>query len=364
MNPENPNRQHYPALDGLRGIAILLVVFYHNFGFINQFFFGWLGVDLFFVLSGFLITDILLTSVNSPNYLRNFYMRRILRIFPLYYLCLIIFLIILPLFGLLQKDLKYFSGNQWWIWTFLQNWQYSIHPSADAKIFMHFWSLAVEEQFYLVWPFVILWIKNPKKLFFIMLSLLLAVICLRIVLWLLEFKTLNYTSFYTFTRIDGICIGSMLALLHRFKYDFLSRHMPFIVTGLAALNLFFFLLNRSNNFSFPFLAFIGYTTFAVIFGLLVHESIVNKSSQLQKFLCFRPLRFLGKISYGFYIFHWPVYVISGTYLANYFSTDFHFSLAKSRIAASIVATLTAFIISIISYYLFEIKMLKLKERFR
>jgi len=136
--------------------------------------------------------------------------------------------------------------------VFLQNWQYSIHPSVHAKIFMHFWSLGVEEQFYLVWPFIILWIKKPKKLFFIMLCVLLAVMCMRIVLWLLEFKTLNYTSFYTFTRIDGICIGSMLALLHRFKYDFLSRYMSFIVTGLAALNLLFFLLNRSSNFSFPF----------------------------------------------------------------------------------------------------------------
>ncbi len=364
MNPENPNRQHYPALDGLRGIAILLVVFYHNFGFINQFIFGWLGVDLFFVLSGFLITDILLTTVNSPNYLRNFFMRRILRIFPLYFGCLIIFLIIFPFFGLLQKELKYFSGNQWWIWTFLQNWQYSIHPSPDAKIFMHFWSLGVEEQFYLIWPFVILWIKKPTKLFFIMLSVLLGVMCLRIVLWQLDFKTLNYTSFYTFTRIDGICIGSMLALLHRFKYNFLSRYMYLIVTGIAALNLLFFLLNRSNNFGFPFWAFVGYTTFAAIFGLLVHETVTNKNSLLQPLLSFIPLRFLGKVSYGFYIFHWPVYVICGDYLLNQFTADFHFSLANSRIAASIVSTLAALIISILSYYFFETRILKLKERFR
>ncbi|MBL0067656.1 MAG: acyltransferase [Chitinophagaceae bacterium] len=72
MNPENPNRLHYPALDGLRGLAILLVVVYHNFGFINVFFFGWLGVDLFFVLSGFLITDILLKTLHQKDYLKNF----------------------------------------------------------------------------------------------------------------------------------------------------------------------------------------------------------------------------------------------------------------------------------------------------
>src|SRR5436190_6342563 len=95
MTTANPTSRHYPALDGLRGIAILLVVLLHNFGFMNYFFFGWLGVDLFFVLSGFLITNILLNTLGEPNFLKNFYLRRILRIFPLYYLILIICLFII-----------------------------------------------------------------------------------------------------------------------------------------------------------------------------------------------------------------------------------------------------------------------------
>ena len=98
MNSSAPSRQYYPALDGLRGIAIIMVVIFHNFNFTNYFFFGWLGVDLFFVLSGLLITEILIKTSGKPGFLRNFYLRRILRIFPLYYLILIICIIILPLF--------------------------------------------------------------------------------------------------------------------------------------------------------------------------------------------------------------------------------------------------------------------------
>src|SRR5215208_5513013 len=106
MNTIHPHRAYYPALDGLRGVACLLVVIYHNFGFINRyFFFGWLGLDIFFVLSGFLITDILLNAAGSKNFLRNFYVRRMLRLFPLYYASLIIFLIILPRIPNLPVDL-------------------------------------------------------------------------------------------------------------------------------------------------------------------------------------------------------------------------------------------------------------------
>src|SRR5260370_35068071 len=122
MKPEISKRIHYPALDGLRGVAILLVVFLHNFRFMNYFFFGWLGVDLFFVLSGFLITDILLNTLGKPHFLKNFYILRVLRIFPLYYFILIICLFVLPHIRSLQLNLDYYTNNQIWLWTYLQNW--------------------------------------------------------------------------------------------------------------------------------------------------------------------------------------------------------------------------------------------------
>ena len=130
MTATSQHRPYYPALDGLRGIAILLVVFYHNFGFINYFFFGWLGVDLFFVLSGFLITDILLKSSGRPGFLKNFYVRRVLRIFPLYYLTLFIFFILIPLLDLGVVGFEYYLNNQIWFWTYLQNWLFIFYPAS------------------------------------------------------------------------------------------------------------------------------------------------------------------------------------------------------------------------------------------
>src|SRR5688572_28211876 len=144
-----PNRPYYPALDGLRGVAILLVVLYHNFGFIKQSYFGWLGVDLFFVLSGFLITDILLRTRSQPGFLRDFYMRRVLRIFPLYYVSLIIFLFILAPLTSAKVEWGYYLGNQVYFWTYLQNWLFIFKDPGNAHILNHFWSLAVEEQFYI-----------------------------------------------------------------------------------------------------------------------------------------------------------------------------------------------------------------------
>src|SRR5215218_9879892 len=95
--PTHQNRSHFPALDGLRGLACLLVVSYHNFPFLSRYlFFAWLSMDIFFVLSGYLITDILMKTFGEKDYLKNFYARRLLRVFPLYYTALVLFLLIVP----------------------------------------------------------------------------------------------------------------------------------------------------------------------------------------------------------------------------------------------------------------------------
>ena len=358
--PEQAGRTYYPALDGLRGLAILLVVVYHNFGFINVFFFGWLGVDLFFVLSGFLITDILLKTVGKKDYLRNFYIRRMLRIFPLYYLCLFLFLIVLPKTNL-QFDVQYYIDHQVWLWTYLQNWIYTFQNPGQTNTLNHLWSLAVEEQFYLLWPLAVLVIKNPKYLLLFISLILVAVLGLRLWAWMHQVVDLAYFNLFTFTRIDGICIGCMIALLQRVNPNFLKRYTSGIVLFFAFMNFAFFFVNRRYHFAFPYLALAGYTTFAMMFGLLVNEVVTNKS-KLVNFLFNIPLlKFFGKISYGFYIFHWPVYILLSPHLFPWVSKFVNGS--SLEFSVSVLATLAAIGISWISYQYFEKYFLKLKDKF-
>jgi len=360
MHPVTPHRQHIPALDGLRGLAILMVVVYHNFDFTHYFFFGWMGVDLFFVLSGFLITDILLKSVNQPHFLRNFYIRRVLRIFPLYYLTLGLFLLLLPRY-FSQLQVSYYLDNQVWLWTYLQNWLYSFKNPDQYNLLNHFWSLAVEEQFYMVWPLLILLLKKPRYLLMVIGAVLLCVIGFRIWIWNNQVPDLAYFNLYTFTRIDGICIGSMIALLQRIKPKFLENYMSLVVLLFAGFNFLFYFINSSNQYSFPYLAIAGYTTFAMVFGLLVNEAAAGDNKLMNAVFTISPLRFLGKISYGLYIFHWPVYVLLTPYLYRLFSGTLQGQ--PLSLAMALTATILSVAISWLSFQYFERYFLRLKDRF-
>ena len=354
-------KQYYPALDGLRGFAIVLVLLYHNFHFVNHFFFAWLGVDLFFVLSGYLITSILLNSLNSTHYLRNFYAKRVLRVFPLYYLCLLIFLVLFPLLGLYKKELQFYIDNQWWFWFYLQNWLLSFNFPTSANMLNHFWSLAVEEQFYLVWPFIILWLRDPRKLLLFMMGVIVLLLVGRSIVWMYKLPHFNYTTFYTFTRIDGICIGCIIALLHRIHLNFLRKNTAAIVIVLAAVNFGFYFLNQTGDF--PYLAFVGYTTFAAMFGLLIHEAVTGDIKVINIIFGLPVLKFFGMISYGLYVFHWPVYVMTQQGLNDFFLQKLDLTQNTSNLATSLVATILAVGLSIISYYAYEMKFLKLKKNF-
>ncbi len=358
----SPNKKrYYPAIDGLRALAILLVVFLHNFGFLNYFFFGWLGVDLFFVISGFLITGILMDSVGQTGYLKNFYMRRVLRIFPVYYLALFICLYLLPRIPSLNYDPGYYYDNQFYMWTYLQNWLFIFKAPDSNQMLLHTWSLAVEEQFYLFWPLVILLLRKPKRLLVFSVILLILTGLGRYLIWQQQIEELRYSSLFTFTRIDGLCIGSIISMLIRIDPKILRKNITYIVLLLAGVNFGFYFINGMNNNNLPFLAFVGYSTFAMLFGLLVFEAAEGRSKLIELLFNNSLLRFFGKISYGFYVFHWPVYLIFFDRLKLQMLTMT--SLKTAELLAATLVTAIAILISMLSYRYFEIPFLKLKAKY-
>jgi peptidoglycan/LPS O-acetylase OafA/YrhL len=354
------SRSYYPALDGMRGLAILLVVIYHNFNFINYTFFGWLGVDLFFVLSGFLITEILLQTFTRKNYLPTFYIKRALRIFPLYYVALIVFLWLLPAFLKDTSMFYYYTSNQLWLWAFLQNWLYIFKQPSGFGLLNHFWSLAVEEQFYLLWPVIVMSIKKPKALLIFIAFILILVIALRLYVWIEKIENLHYYNLYTFSRIDGICIGCIVALLQKINKHFLSKNTTWIVLLFAALNFLFYYINKFSHYTFPFLALIGYTTFAMIFGLLVNIGTTQGSHWIVWIFNNSFLKFFGKISFGLYVIHWPIYILLREHVLALIKIN---SQLNTEIITSIILTIIGIILSILSYYTFEKRFLSLKQGF-
>lgn len=363
MNNITNRSDYFPALDGLRGIAIFAVILYHNFP-QSKFYFGWLGVDLFFVLSGFLITSILLKSLSTDStkkYFKNFYIRRALRIFPLYYFFLVIFLFILPSLNILNSEVEEYREDKWWYIFYLQNWLFTNDFPAKSNCLNHFWSLAVEEQFYILWPLTIFLIKKTGRLLLFLSTILLLIFLIRCYLWYIQIPGFNYTNFFTFTRIDGICVGSFVALITNQNKEFLTIYRPIIITGLAVLNFTFFFFNTSG--SLPFLAFIGYITFAAVFGVLVYELSHGNNSWLKNIFSFKPLRFIGKISYGLYMFHWPIHYFLNIPFSLFISKIFNFDSPINALFSSIATTLLAIAISSMSYYYFESYFLKLKNKF-
>ncbi|MCW3117047.1 MAG: hypothetical protein JWM28_1129 [Chitinophagaceae bacterium] len=361
MTLKDNSKPYYPALDGLRGLAILLVVLYHNFAFLPFLNYGWLGVDLFFVISGFLITQILMDTRNARNYFKNFYARRILRIFPLYYFFLFLFLIILPSFRGFPLDMSYYQKNQFWFWTYLQNWTLIFRYNEKSNALNHFWSLAVEEQYYLIWPFIIVLFKKPKTLLIFCFGLLAGVIMARLYIW--NHKTLfpSYQWLFLFTRIDGILIGSILALVYYINQNILRKYSTFLILLLASLNFAVYFIDKEQGF--PIWPIAGFTTFSVIFALLVYETITKENRIINLILNNSVLRFFGKYSYGFYIFHWPVFLLAKPYTDKLTSKLTPATGHWYLLSSAIMATLAGLIAAIISFHAFEKHFLKLKKFF-
>ena len=360
---DSTSRPYYPSLDGVRGLAILLVVSFHNFGFIKYFSLGWLGVDLFFVLSGYLITDILYKTLGSKNYLKNFYIKRVLRIFPLYYTTLFLTIFLFATFPSLQDNLLFYRENQWFFWVFLQNWLFVIKTPEETNFLLHFWSLAVEEQFYLMWPLIILLVRKPKPLILLLAIFLFTLAITRVTLWINQIEDLKYFNLYTFTRMDGICVGCILSLTQQINFHIIRRRASALLLSIVCLNIAFVLANRFGNFNFPYYPFVGYLSFSIGFALLIYLVLEDKKKILNTLFNQSFLRALGKISFGLYVFHWPIYVSLNPPLTQLLNEQMELPYFYSQLGSSIILTAIGLLASMASYRLIELKFLKMREHF-
>ena len=371
-----PYSRHVPSLDGLRGMAVLAVMASHLFRGTTSgtwfqpigltLGFGANGVDLFFVLSGFLITGILFDSISDTGYFRKFYARRTLRIFPLYYGVLFVLFLLTPLIGLEWHRMN------WALLLYLQNTNifgtfYTFQLGHGISL-DHFWSLAVEEQFYLVWPLVVFFIRDLRKLIWACFSLSFAALLVRLIL-IFHHTNYNFINRSTFSRADTLLFGALLALLLRTPLHnavlFSAKKIFFaVVAVIAILNLARLLVERHSDWLFAFdssyLA-IRYTLIALGSASLIAWCL-RPSSRLRIFFEGRTLRFFGKYSYGLYVLH---YAAAGFLISTFRGWILHFTSSKliGVVASGFLTFLVAVVLAYASYNLYEKQFLRMKRHF-
>ena len=372
-------RPHIPALDGVRGLAILMVLFGHFwlasrpsesveralYTIVQN---GWIGVDLFFVLSGFLITGILLDAKGSDGYFRNFYARRALRIFPLYYAVLFAWFYLLPdVFGVDRAGpFGAEKGTQIWFWTYTSNFISVMKNLTMPHGLNHFWTLAIEEQFYLVWPLVVLAVSS-RKLRWICLALLPVGLLFRLWLMTTEYA---HTGGYVLTpaRMGTLAVGAWLASAIREpglkkRVDDLA---PLFLAGTALILLAINLPDFKMEGHEPAMQTIGFPMLAIFSAalLVVVMNPKRMGSWYQRTFRSRPLRFFGKYSYGMYVLHLPVVI---AFEGIGFGIDSFVKFGRSDMPGTLIFTATATaattLLAFISWHVYEKQFLKLKKYF-
>jgi peptidoglycan/LPS O-acetylase OafA/YrhL len=292
-------QQKIPQLDAVRGVAILLVIFhntsekYPSLHLQQLFANGWMGVDLFFVLSGFLITGILLDTKRSEGYLRNFYARRCLRIWPLYYSLIVLMFLVIPFLSASEARAIFEKSSPWWAYPlFLQN--FLIHPvsTVAAGPLGVTWSLAIEEQFYVVWPWIVRYCTYTQ-----LRGIAIAVICLSPVLRF--YLSLHHIDLYTniFCRLDGLMAGALLAVVVLSDSFLPSKFVKRAWLSLLVTAPLAFLIEVFHA------RWIVFSLSAVASASFVYLSLYSGQKWLQAGLTNRFMIYTGKVSYGLYLLH-------------------------------------------------------------
>jgi len=362
-----------PGLDGLRAIAFLLVFAFHT----DYLQFGWVGVSLFFVLSGFLITGILLDmkkTLATKDYFFKFYGRRFLRIFPLYYFYLILMTALaIWLFSISYRPLymQIFLDQVWYAIFYVYDFFFGTIAFNYSFFLDHFWSLSVEEQFYIFWPLLILLVpeKSLKKLFlgFIGLGLIFRIVFL-FVYSAGVFRFLGATAPLAifplpFSHMDAFAFGAYISrfAIPKAKEQFLPLLVALPIIGFGSQYVATGEIGTISSLGYPLLLpkayqFIwGYTLLNYFFAITIFS--VVKHGLFNRFLEWPLLRYLGKISYGLYVYHFPVMWFA-IRVRDFGVVD---PFAKPVIALiSFIATL---LVASLSYKYLEKPLLNLKDRF-
>jgi peptidoglycan/LPS O-acetylase OafA/YrhL len=308
LSPLN-HRQHIGSLDAIRGLATLMVFAHHLCPFSADSAAGivcatlWLGVDLFFVLSGFLITGVLYDTLGQPHFFRNFYARRALRLLPAY---IAVVLVVLLVNAAMRGSLTLWAVPYF---VYASNIVRDLGHSTGVALHLdvsHFWSLAIEEQFYLLWAPIVFFARTPNRILIICVSGTLLSVALRFLFVLHPAHYPLGTPYFELpTRVDGLLLGSAVAILLRAPRTAASltpaRLYAVLITGLVILAENFAAAGHGTMFSAPMVCngyFAAALTFAVLIALAVQpRTLIAHLGRIPL------LRLFGRYSYGLYLIH-------------------------------------------------------------
>lgn len=362
--------RYLPGLDGLRGCAIILVVFFHlapfypaesefELFFVHAARFGWIGVDLFFVLSGFLITGILFDNKARPQLLRTFFARRFLRILPLFYCFLAIYAFVIPVFYSSAAVDAFYDVLPWHA-AYLSNLKLADIGSWPTSFLgsIHIWSLAIEEQFYLIWPLVVLVVakvsSHPRR---DLMYTCLIFLCVGPVFRMLVMDSNPIAAYVLLpARMDAIFAGAVVALWLRGLPD-RHRALSLLKAVMAVFGVLSIAVAIGSGSMYSYLSPVqqsaGYTLWAIFFAALVGYITISPPKIMSSFLSSAPLIGTGKISYGLYLIHFPVIKILETTMLS--TLNFYFFAA--------IAIVISLSLAVISWFLLEKPVLELKRYF-
>jgi peptidoglycan/LPS O-acetylase OafA/YrhL len=367
--PSSPIRAtsgHIPALDGIRGVAAATVFIYHYGGGARSSVFvvhlagmaihlGWAGVSLFFVLSGFLITGILLDSMQRPQWWKTFFIRRALRIFPLYYFALFAVIVV----GLLLQIPWSQIFPIWPLFLYLQGFPHVAKIETLGSIFIvgHLWSLAVEEQFYLVWPMLLLFASRRNAVRRLCVAVFLGSLIFRV--WFFGFHlNSEWALYFIGGRAGEMTAGGFLAASlrgsDRERAQIFAAARPVLLSSLAVIMAIVWWANYTDARG-PWMGTLGITFFSLLFASVI--ALCLKPGWTERVFSLPMLRWLGKVSYGIYVYHlllYPLFAwVTHQLIPNAGGKKYLFVLA----AVATVGTLTT---AWVSFAVFESRLLRLK----